>query len=187
MMETVPRIGNRHHVPMFNPGSNSDQLSRLRLVNGEDEPVEVAVLGIDDIGAESKAGLTVPARTALTVTAAELETDGLGDGSGKWQLVLVANAPLIAVNLMSTPTGHVTNLSGSSRLLWRGAVVEEESRCPEAQYDRDEYPFCVLDRQHLVLAPVWIAGILVHPVHYNAAPDSAHSHQPCDLPRGSIG
>ena len=139
MMDTVPRIGNRHHVPMFNPASNANQLSRLRLVNAEDEPVEVAVLGIDDSGAESTASLTVPAHSAITVTGAELEADGLGDGNGKWQLVLVADAPLIAVNLMSTPTGHVTNLSGSPRLLWRGAVVEEESRCPEAGYDRDEY------------------------------------------------
>lgn len=139
MMDTVPRIGNRHHVPIFNPADNVNQLSMLRLVNAEDEPVELGIVGIDDNGAESKAGLTVPARSALTVTAAELEGDGLGDGSGKWQLVLVADAPLIVVNLMSTPTGHVTNLSGSPRLLWRAAVVEEESRCPEARYDRDEY------------------------------------------------
>ncbi|MCY3623414.1 MAG: hypothetical protein OXH68_17115 [Gammaproteobacteria bacterium] len=136
MMDTVPRIGNRHHVPVFNPASNVDQVSRLRLVNAEDEPVEVAVTGIDDDGAQSTASLTVPARSALTVTAAELEADGLGDGRGKWQLLLVADAPL---NLLSTPTGHVTNLSGSPRLLWRGLVVEEESRCPDAKYDRDEY------------------------------------------------
>ena len=139
MTDTVPRIGHRHHVPVFNPGSNVNQLSRLRLLNAEDEPVQVAVVGIDDDGEESEATLTVPARSALTVTAAELEADGLGDGRGKWQLVLVADAPLIAVNLMSTPTGHVANLSGSPTLLWRGLVVADESRCPEAKYDRDEY------------------------------------------------
>ena len=139
MMDTVPRIGNRHHVPVFNPASNVNQQSRLRLINAEDEPVEVAVVGIDDDGAESKASLTVPAGGALTVTAAELEADGLGDGTGKWQLVLLGDAPLIAVNLMSTPAGHVTNLSGSPRPIWRGVVVEEESRCPEATYERDEY------------------------------------------------
>lgn len=139
MMDTVPRIGNRHHVPLFNPGSNVNQLSRLRLVNAADEPVEVGVTGIDDSGAESKASLTVQARSAITVTGAELEADGLGDGSGKWQLVLAADAPLIAMNLMSTSAGHVTNLSGSPKLIWRGTVVEEESRCPEAKYDRDEY------------------------------------------------
>ena len=139
MMDTVPRIGNRHHVPVFNPGSNVNQLSRLRLVNAKDDPAEVAVVGIDDDGTESEANLTVPAYSALTVTAAELEADGLGDGRGKWQLVLIADAPLIAMNLMSTPTGHVTNLSGSPTLRWRGLVVAEESRCPEAKYDRDEY------------------------------------------------
>ena len=139
MMGEVPRIGNRHRVPVFNPGSNTNQASRLRFVNYGAEAVEVEVLGIDDGGRESTAAVTVPANGATTVTAAELESAGLGDGQGKWQLVLSADGPLTVMNLMSTPTGHVTNLSEAPRLPWRGLVVEPESRCPDAPYDRDEY------------------------------------------------
>ena len=40
---------------------------------------------------------------------------------------------------MSTPAGHVTNLSNTPDLLWRGLVVEPESRCPDMDYDRAEY------------------------------------------------
>ena len=50
--------------------------------------------------------------------AAELESgdaatlDGsLGDGVGKWQLVVESNQPIIVLNLLASPTGHVTNLS----------------------------------------------------------------------------
>ena len=71
MGETVPGIGNRHRVPIFNPGSNLDQVSRLRLVNPGDEAAAVAVLGVDDNGTQSNATLMVPAR---------LRT--VGDGSG---------------------------------------------------------------------------------------------------------
>ena len=63
----------------------------------------------------------------------------LGDGAGKWQLELTADAPLVVANLMSTPAGHVTNLSGVPDLLWRGLVVRPEWRCPGADYDRSEY------------------------------------------------
>lgn len=139
MMDTVPRIGHRHRVPTFNPGSNADQVSRLRLVNVGNEPVDVGVTGIDDAGHESTAEVTVPAGAAMTVTAEDLESAGLGDGKGKWQLVLTADGPLTVMNLMATPVGHVTNLSVSPRLLWRGLVVAPESRCPGARYDRDEY------------------------------------------------
>ena len=139
MMDTVPRIGHRHRVPTFNPASNAEQASRLRLVNDGDEPVEVDVLGIDDKGAETNAMATVPARGALAMTAVDLESAGLGDGEGKWQLVLTADGPLTVMNLMATPRGHVTNLSVAPLTLWRGLVVEPESRCPGARYDRDEY------------------------------------------------
>ena len=139
MTETVPGIGNRHRVPVFNPGSNQDQVSRLRLVNPGGQAVSVEVEGIDDDGVQSSATLTLAAHAALTVTAEELESDGLGDGTGKWQLVLTADTPIVVVNLLATPTGHVTNLSHAPTLLWRGLVVEPESRCAGEDYDRAEY------------------------------------------------
>ena len=47
MHDTVPREGDRHIVAIFNPGSNADQVSRLRLVNAGNDPAEVTVAGID--------------------------------------------------------------------------------------------------------------------------------------------
>ena len=153
MLDVVPPIGHRHRLATFNPASNVNQASLLRIVNEGETHVEATVLGVDGHGATSEAVLTVPARRVLTVDARDLEsgeapawwpggatlTGGLGDGAGKWQLVITADAELVVMSLMETPTGHVTNLSAVPDLLWRGLVVEPESRCAGAPYDRDEY------------------------------------------------
>ena len=105
-------------APIFNPGSNARQRSSLRLINpgGVGEPV--AVLGVDDRGSggDHAVGLVVPAGGATTVTAVTLEAgpgneSGLGDGAGKWRLVVNARWPVEAASLLTSPTGHVTNLS----------------------------------------------------------------------------
>ena len=119
MHDTVRREGDRHRVPTFNPASNTDQVSRLRLVNAGDEAVEATISGIDDQGEPSSGTVTVsvsPGRSR-TLTAQELEDGGdgfdgaLGDGAGKWQLVVESGQPLTVMSLLSSPTGHLTNLS----------------------------------------------------------------------------
>ena len=112
------------HVAIFNPASNVNQVSHLRLVNPHDEEVEATVAGVDDAGRSpgSAVELTVPAGSACTVDAAELESGsgldcgspqaGLGDGAGKWRLAVESDPPLVAMSLLSSPTGHLTNLSG---------------------------------------------------------------------------
>ena len=40
-----------------------------------------------------------------------MEELAFGDGTGKWRLQARANSPIIVMNLMETPTGHLTNLS----------------------------------------------------------------------------
>ena len=61
--------------------------------------------------------LSVAAGGSLTIDAAELESGSaglsgsLGDGFGKWQLVVNGDRPLIAMSLLRSPTGHLTNLS----------------------------------------------------------------------------
>ena len=153
MLDAVPRIGHRHRIATFNPASNVNQVSEMRLVNGGDAAVEAVVVGIDGAGSTSALTLTVPAGRAMWVGARDLETGvapgswpagatiegALGDGAGKWQLIVTADAPLVAMSLMSTPAGHVTSLSSTPGLRWRGLVVEPESRCADADYDRDEY------------------------------------------------
>ncbi|MXY56539.1 MAG: DUF1588 domain-containing protein [Gammaproteobacteria bacterium] len=119
MHDVAPSIGIRHRVAVFNPASNQDQVSQLRLVNVADQPTEVVVTGIDGIGAtsNSEVRLTVPGGQSRTITAQQLESGAdwlegaLGDGQGKWQLNVRSEQPIMVMSLLASPTGHLTNLS----------------------------------------------------------------------------
>ena len=120
MHEVVPREDGRHYVRFFNPGSNRSQVSSLRLVNPTAERVVVTIEGRDDDGAAAPGGtvrLTLEPGTARMVSAPALESGGeglagaLGDGRGKWQLFVSATGALHVLNLLQSPTGHLSNLS----------------------------------------------------------------------------
>ncbi len=119
MHDTVPREGDTHRVATFNPGANVDQASRLRLVNAGEATAQVMITGIDDRGERSAGAVSVAvaAGAARTLTAQELEAGGdgfegaIGDGAGKWQLVVESQQPIIVMNLLASPTGHLANLS----------------------------------------------------------------------------
>ena len=53
----------------------------------------------------------MPPGGSRSLDAEELEELGLGDGRGKWQLVVESEQPIVAMSLLATPTGHLTNLS----------------------------------------------------------------------------
>ena len=122
MHDVAPVSNTRHRVAIFNPGSNTAQVSRLRLVNEGDTAAEVTITGIDDRGLSPgyDVQLTLPAGTARTLTAQELESGGegfvgaLGDGAGKWRLEVTSGQPIRVLSLLSSPTGHLTNLSTAS-------------------------------------------------------------------------
>ena len=108
-----------YHVPIFNPASNADQVSALRLVNLGGETAQATVTGIDDRGetADDDVRVEIPASAALTLTAVELETGRpglagrLGNGRGKWRLRVASAGDLAVMNLLASPEGHLTNLS----------------------------------------------------------------------------
>ena len=123
MHDTVAADEAGHRVTFFNPASNDDQVSRLRVVNAGDAAAEVAITGLDDRGFPGRGVVrfSVSPGAARTVTARELETgegvDGaLGDGAGKWRLVVESTGDIRVVNLLDSPTGHVTNLSTAPNL-----------------------------------------------------------------------
>ena len=133
MHDVVPRDTNTYHVAFFNPGSNTAQESLLRLVNPGDDDVSVTIRGIDDQGDEAPGGavsLTLPSRASRTVTAMDLEVGAadlegsLGDGAGKWRFALAADRTIMAISMLSTPTGHLTNLSTDPGLGGEPASVE---------------------------------------------------------------
>ncbi|MYD97963.1 MAG: hypothetical protein F4X98_11335 [Gammaproteobacteria bacterium] len=118
MHDVVPQSGGEHRVAIFNPGSNPNQVSRLRLINPGAADAHVTIRGVDGKGASpgSDVEATIPAGAARTFSAADLEAGNgvvgaLGDGAGKWQLTVSSDQPLRVVNLLASPSGHLTNLS----------------------------------------------------------------------------
>ena len=115
----LPVENRRHRVAIFNPGSNRDQESLLRLMNTGDQDAEVTITGTDDTGASpgGEVSLTLPAGASRTIDARGLESgvaglDGaLGDGTGKWRLTIDADPTIRLMSLLQSPTGHLTNLS----------------------------------------------------------------------------
>ena len=116
--ELAPRTGDDRTLPFLNPGSNTAQVSRLRLVNAGGEAADVSVTGVDDQGGSPGGAvrLSLAPGATRTLTAADLEagegaTGTLGDGAGKWRLVVASRDPVYAMSLLESPTGHLTNLS----------------------------------------------------------------------------
>ena len=133
MHDAAAVVEGRHRVVTFNPGSNYRQVSRLRLMNPGAAAALVRVTAIDDRGGAPlrKGALraTVPARGAVTYSAAELEAgvesgysrhndwdfNELGDGTGKWRLNVTSDQTVRVMSLLESPTGHLTNLSAAPR------------------------------------------------------------------------
>ena len=103
----------------FNPASNLNQASRLRLINPGEADAGVTITGVDDAGDMPGEGvrLSIPAGASATLAADVLESgsglDGsLGDGRGKWRLEVTSDAGIVAMSLLENMgTGHLTNLS----------------------------------------------------------------------------
>ena len=115
--EVAPGI---YRVPIFNPGSNLGQQSRLRLTNAGSSDAEITITGRDDQGMPPPGGeirLTLPAGESRRVTAQQLESGGnglsgsFGDGSGKWTLFVSTNQPIRVMNILQSSEGNLTNLS----------------------------------------------------------------------------
>ncbi|MYH15661.1 MAG: hypothetical protein F4149_10865 [Gammaproteobacteria bacterium] len=116
----------RLRLATFNPASNWRQVSRLRLVNPSEEDAGATVTGVDDEGRSpgSPVVLTLPAGSACEVDAPALESGrglacgepqaGLGNGEGKWRLLIESEGPLVAMGLLSSPAGQLSNLSGTA-------------------------------------------------------------------------
>ena len=118
--ETAGPAGRAHEVVFFNPASNPNQVSRLRVVNDGEAQARVMVAGRDDNGDSAPGGevaFTVPAASAISFTAAQLENGhagivgALGDGHGKWRLSVSADREVRVLSLLHAPDGNIANLS----------------------------------------------------------------------------
>ena len=118
MHDVAPGTGTRHWVAVFNPASNLDQQSQLRLINPGEREATVTITGIDDAGESpgSPVQASIAGGAALLLTASELETGAglegaLGDGKGKWRLIVESSRPTGVMNLLRSASGHLANLS----------------------------------------------------------------------------
>ena len=121
MQDVVARGGSGYRVALFNPASTLGQISRLRLINPGAAAAAVTIEGIDDDGESpgDAVRLSLAARASRMLTAEELErgngeglSGALGDGEGRWQLVVTADRPIYVMNLLaSASSGAMNNLS----------------------------------------------------------------------------
>ena len=107
-----------YRVAIFYPGSDTDRVSVLRLVNPGEDDATVTIRGIDEDGMSpgSDVQVSVPAGQARSFRAADLEagtgvTGALGDGAGKWRLDVLSNVAIHAMNLLESPGGYLSNVS----------------------------------------------------------------------------
>ncbi|WP_338516508.1 hypothetical protein [Alteromonas gracilis] len=119
--DLVPNTNQTSHiVPMFNPASNVNQVSILRVVNISSDSNDVSILGIDDNGdVTSSASITLAGNEAVMLTAQDIEngtnglSNGIGDGAGKWQLFVTSSEPAAVMSFLQAPGGYLSNLSKS--------------------------------------------------------------------------
>ena len=123
MHDLVPRQADGNtRVPIFNPASDTDQVSSLRLFNPSENTASVTIRGIDDDGvtSQSTVELQLPSQSARWITAQDLEMGAenlegsLDDGAGKWQLIIESERAIQTMNLLSNSNGTLTNLSSPS-------------------------------------------------------------------------
>ena len=120
--QASPIAAQANNVFFFNPGSNQDQRSSLRLVNNSNQAGSVTISATDDSGSAAPGGdvtFTLASNGGTIIAAQDLEngntalglSGSLGDGTGKWRLSITSGLDLAVQSLLDTPNGFITNLS----------------------------------------------------------------------------
>lgn len=111
------------NVSTFNPGSNNNQQSILRVVNPNSTPALIRINALDDSGsAGGDTEVLVEANQAIQLNSTDLEDGnaakgvlgGLGKGVGKWRLTLVSDSPSIKVHnlVRNNSNGTISDFGG---------------------------------------------------------------------------
>ena len=126
MHDLVPSSHERgewtHRVAFFNPhGDRTSRRSVLRVINLSDASATIRIEGRDDRGdcADAPVELDLAAGAAGWLSASELESGegeglsgALGDGEGKWRLMVHSDATLAVMSLLvNRDSGAISNFS----------------------------------------------------------------------------
>ena len=117
-----PNNGTSTDVYHFNPASNANQISYLRISNTSGISGRVTVSGWNDAGvrAPGTANFVLGAGQSVLLTSAEVENGNaaklagaFGDGVGKWRLEITGEFPGMRVQSLNRnyTDGTVTNLT----------------------------------------------------------------------------
>ena len=106
-------------IRFFNPGSVEKSQSVLRIINPYARRIDVEVYGIDDKGrwGDEPVKFELGARRAINIGSGTLEEGpsfaegALGDGAGKWRLLVATSKRVHVMSLLFSNTGYVSNLS----------------------------------------------------------------------------
>ena len=118
--DVVPCAENRCQVDVFNPASNRNQRSLLRIVNSGDGAATVTITGKDDAGElpGQAVSFRLPPGAARTLTRRRTRRRQrrrpercLGRRAGQVALSVAADQAIMVMSLMESPSGHLTNLS----------------------------------------------------------------------------
>ncbi len=121
MSRAAPAAGSNHEILVFNPGSNTERRSTLRIANDGSAQAAITISGFDDAGqpGDSNVTLNLSAERSISISALDLENGNaelglvgaLGDGTGKWRLTVSSSTSIQVQGLLDSPTGFITNLS----------------------------------------------------------------------------
>lgn len=131
-----------HFVPFFNPASNPNQVSSLRLNNPGNASNTFTIPGIDndgDAGADVFE-VTLQGNTSQTLSSESLE--GVwGDGDGKWRVDVVSSQDSYVQSLLTAPCDLLSNLSTFLPL----PVSETDARTESWMMNNSEVSTTIVD------------------------------------------
>ena len=179
-LETNDSNSYNYFVPIFNPASNQNQNSLLKLFNPNTSSALINITGVDDLGYyHQNVQLTLSPKGSKTITSRDLEegAEGLdgyfGDGQGKWRLEISSSHSIDIINLMESPTGHLSNLSLSSDRFQKILLPAQANRhgfirIINHSNQEGEVTITASDDSSRIYAPIQLSISALEAIHFNS-------------------
>lgn len=120
LSSVAPGSGNTRTLNYVESADETLRTGSIRVINTSGNSSTVTVSATDDNGVDAPGGdvtFTLDANAAREISVADLESGGsslngmLGDGDGRWRMIVSSNNSIEAMSLIETADGFLTNLS----------------------------------------------------------------------------